>query len=99
LRRRYPEQKITPLRSAEPQAPEEPEPGWLATLAGQRKQFAAKLEERQNVRVPAEDPHYQDQGEAWPLWKTQKEAILQPPPAPIPPAREMERLAGHEAGD
>ncbi len=99
LRRRYPEQKITPLRSAEPQAPEEPEPGWLATLAEQRKQFAAKLEERQNVRVPAEDPHYQDQGEAWPLWKTQKEAILQPPPAPIPPAREMERLAGHEAGD
>ncbi len=104
LRRRYPAQKITPLRSAEPVVPEDAgldemqEPDWFARLAGQRREFAAKLEERQGVIVPAEDPDWQDEGEAWPLWKAEKEAILQPPKPEIRPAREVERLAGHEAG-
>ena len=104
LRRRYPAQKITPLRSAEPVVPQDAgldggqEPDWFARLAGQRREFAAKLEERQGVIVPAEDPDWEDEGEAWPLWKAEKEAILQPPKPEIRPAREVERLAGHEAG-
>ena len=104
LRRRHPAQKITPLRSAEPVVPEDAgldgvqEPDWFARLAGQRREFAAKLEERQGVIVPAEDPDWEDEGEAWPLWNAEKEAILQPPKPEIRPAREVERLAGYEAG-
>src|SRR5262249_16671262 len=62
LRRRHPEQTLHPLRSAEPSVPqgapldENQEPDWFARLAEQRREFAAKLEERQAVTVPAEDP-------------------------------------------
>jgi hypothetical protein len=103
LRRRHPTQKISPLRSAEPAVPqdaemgEDQEPDWFAKLAMQRREFAAKLEERQGVIVPAEDPDWEDEGEAWPLGKAEKEAILQPPKPEIRPAREVERLAGREA--
>jgi len=104
LRRRHPKQAISPLRSAEPVVSEDagletaPEPDWFAQLAEQRREFAAKLEERQGVTVPAEDPDWADEGEAWPLWKAENEAILQPPKPEIRPAREVERLAGREAG-
>jgi hypothetical protein len=104
LRRRHPEQTIDPLRSAEPVVPEDAglevvqEPDWFTKLAEQRREFAANLEERQGVTVPAEDPDWQDEGEAWPLWKADNEAILQPPKPEIRPAREVERLAEHEAG-
>jgi hypothetical protein len=74
-----------------------PEPGWLATLAEQRK-GSRRSSGSGRTSGCRRRSDYQDQGEAWPLWKTQKEAVLQPPPAPIPPAREMERLAGLEAG-
>jgi hypothetical protein len=104
LRRRHPEQQISPLRSAEPVIPEDAglevvqEPDWFTKLAEQRREFAAKLEERQAVTVPAEDPDWEDEGDAWPLWKAENEAILQPPKPEIRPAREVERLAGYEAG-
>ncbi len=103
LRRRHPEQAISPLRSAEPAVAEDAgldgvqEPDWFARLAEQRREFAAKLEDRQGVTVPAEDPDREDEGEAWPLWKAENEAILQPPKPEIRPAREVERLAGREA--
>jgi hypothetical protein len=104
LRRRHPEKHISPLRSAEPVVPQDAgleaaqEPDWFARLAEQRREFAAKLEERQGVAVPAEDPDWEDEGDAWPLWKAENEAILQPPKPEIRPAREVERLAGREAG-
>jgi hypothetical protein len=104
LRRRHPEQQISRLRSAEPVVPKDArleaaqEPDWFARLAEQRREFAAKLEERQGVTVPAEDPDWEEEGEAWPLWKAENEAILQPPKPEIRPAREVERLAGPEAG-
>jgi len=79
---------MVPLKSAEPLAPEESlrAPGWLAELAEQRRAFREELERRQNVRVPEENPDYGDQGEAWPVWRGQKEAILQPPKPEIRPA-------------
>jgi TrwC relaxase/AAA domain len=104
LRRRHPEQAFSPLRSAEPSVPQETgldrdqEADWFAKLAQQRREFAAKLQERQAVTVPAEDPDWEDEGEAWPLRKAENEAILQPPKPEIRPAREVERLAGREAG-
>jgi conjugative relaxase-like TrwC/TraI family protein len=104
LRRRHPQQTISALRSAEPVVQDDAQldrgqqPDWFARLAGQRREFAAKLEERQAVTVPAEDPDREDEGEAWPLWKAENEAILQPPKPEIRPAREVERLAGYEAG-
>src|SRR5258708_5410724 len=61
-------------------------PGWLAELHEQRRAFREELERRQNVRVPDEDPDYGDQGEAWPVWRGQREAILQPPKPEIRPA-------------
>jgi hypothetical protein len=104
LRRRHPEQACSPLRSAEPSVSQETkmdgdqEADWFAKLAQQRREFAAKLQERQAVAVPAEDPDWEDEGEAWPLWKAESEAILQPPKPEIRPAHEVERLAGREAG-
>jgi hypothetical protein len=104
LRRRHPQQRISPLRSAEPVIPQDAglkvaqEPDWFARLAEQRQEFATKLEERQAVTVPAEDPDWEDEGDAWPLWQAENEAILQPPKPEIRRAREVERLAGREAG-
>jgi hypothetical protein len=88
IRRRYPRQKMIPMTSAEPVAPEQGlrVPGWLAELGEQRKAFREELERRQGVRVPDEDPDYGDEGEAWPVWRGQREAILQPPKPEIKPA-------------
>ena len=88
IRRRYPDRKIRPLESAEPEAPDGaiPEPGWLAELAGQRRVFREELEARENVTVPNEDPDWEDEGPAWPQWHAQREAILQPPKPEIQPA-------------
>ena len=38
----------------------------MARLAEQRRAFQEKLEERQNVMVPEEDPDYGFIGSAWP---------------------------------
>jgi len=88
LRRRHPDQKIRPLESAEPKAPDEPtaEPGWLADLHEQRRMFREELEARQNVIVPNEDPDWEDEGPAWRVWQGQRDAMLQPPKAEIRPA-------------
>jgi hypothetical protein len=88
LRRRHPDQKIRPLESAEPKAPDQPqvEPGWLAELNEQRRAFREELEARQNVMIPAEDPDWEDEGPAWQVWQGQRDAILQPPKADIRPA-------------
>jgi hypothetical protein len=110
LRRRNPEMRIEPLRSAEPEQvteeqraeldalPEEHEyqpPTWVRELAEARKAFSEKIAERQSVREPHEDPDYEDIGQAFPSWEQgDRDAVLQPPKPPIRPS---ERLAEREA--
>jgi AAA domain/TrwC relaxase len=111
LRRRHPGEQFPPLRSAEPgpatqeqraeltlTAGEEiPQLGqWIADLAAQHDAFAGKLAERQSLRIPAEDPDYEDLGPAFPAWRgPDRDAILQPPKPEIQPSpRILERAAG-----
>jgi hypothetical protein len=72
-----------------------------AALAEQtRTEFRERLEARQGVKVPAEDPDWQDEGEAWPsAWPGRdRDAVLQPPKPEMRPAPEVERQAeAHEA--
>ena len=102
LRRRHPEQRFTPLRSAEPQpatgaqraeltltaGQDIPQAGqWIKDLAAGRRTFAGKLAERQSLTVPSEDPDYGDLGQAFPSWTGPgNDAILQPPKPEIRPS-------------
>ena len=102
LRRRHPEQRFTPLRSAEPHPATDaqraelaltagrdiPVAGqWINDLAAGRRTFAGKLASRQSRMIPAEDPDYGDLGQAFPSWTgSPKGAILQPPKPQIRPS-------------
>jgi hypothetical protein len=102
LRRRHPDQRFPPLRSAEPEpatqaqrnelamtaGEETNEMGqWMKDLAGEHHTFANKLAERQSMMIPSEDPDYGDLGQAFPPWKGRgKDAILQPPKPEIRPS-------------
>jgi hypothetical protein len=109
LRRRHAGLDLDPLRSAEPAAPaaEVPElPGSEAELLAiaeqarlQRQAFRDRLEERQGVQIPAEDPDYSPDGEAWPAaWpQRHRDAVLQPPQPEMHPAPQVERAADREA--
>jgi hypothetical protein len=104
-RTRYPEEKLEPLRSAEPPAPDEeerlqaldaegPEPEWITRLAEARETFREQMESRQGVRVPSEDPDYEDEGEAWPsALQRERDAIIQPPRPEMPPAEPVAAAA------
>ena len=39
---------------------------WIRDLAAQRQAFREKIEERQGLMVPSEDPDWDDLGEAFP---------------------------------
>jgi TrwC relaxase/AAA domain len=120
LRRHHPDHKIEPLRSAEPLPIEQAQreqltlapdkrigemAQWVTDLASQQQAFHHKIEERQALKVPSEDPDYEDLGRAFPAWNPpEKDAILQPPKPEIPPAAKMVELArepetGREAAD
>lgn len=112
LRRRHPDQPIQPLRSAEARVPEEDgitkhlteaslarPPEWVTGLAHQRRVFQEKLEERQNVMIPDEDPDYEFLGQAWPWQDRDPDCILQPPKPELRPCAGIERLAGREIPD
>jgi hypothetical protein len=120
LRRRHPGQQIGPLRSAEPAPTDDTQrdqlnlapdanigemSAWVTGLAAQRQAFREKLEERQALKVPSEDPDFEDLGPAFPPWNPpQKDAILQPPKPDITPAAQIAELArepepGREAAD
>jgi hypothetical protein len=112
LRRRHPDQPIEPLRSAERRVPEHDEitkspdaakptepPEWVTTLADQRRAFQEKLEQRQNVMVPDEDPDYGFLGQAWPWQEPDPDAILQPPKPELRPCAGVEQLTGYEIED
>jgi AAA domain/TrwC relaxase len=102
LRHRHPTQRFEPLRSAEPEpatqvqreeldltAGEQIEEmsQWIKDLAAEHKEFADRLAERQSMTIPAEDPDYDDLGQAFPAWPgADKDAILQPPKPEIRPS-------------
>ncbi len=111
LRRRHPDQRFEPLRSAEPvvtdherdqlalaQGAESYEtPEWITRLAAERRAVRERLDERKGVRVPSQDPDYEDQGEAWPAWTARdRDAILQPPGPQMQPAPAIAQRAAQE---
>jgi hypothetical protein len=109
LRRRHPDQQTGPLRSAEPAPIDDAEreqlslapdekisemSAWVTGLAAQRQAFRDKLEERQALKLPSEDPDWEDLGHAFPAWNpTEKDAILQPPKPDITPSAKIVELA------
>jgi conjugative relaxase-like TrwC/TraI family protein len=115
LRRRHPEQRFTPLRSAEPQPATEAErdeltltPGqpipemgqWIKDLAAEHHAFADKLAERQSLTAPSEDPGYGDLGQAFPPWPgPARGAILQPPKPEIRPSQRVLQRASDRDAD
>jgi hypothetical protein len=120
LRRRHPDHKAERLRSAEPAPIDDTEreqlnlapdekitemSAWVTGLAAQRQAFRDKLQERQALKVPNQDPDWEDLGHAFPAWNPpEKDAILQPPKLDITPAAKIAELArepetGWEAAD
>jgi hypothetical protein len=115
LRRRHPDQRFTPLRSAEPPAVTDaqraavtlttgkdiPEAGqWIKDLAAERRTFAGRLADRQSLTVPAEDPDYGDLGLAFPPWTGHsRDAILQPPKPEIRPSARVLERAADRDAD
>jgi ATP-dependent exoDNAse (exonuclease V) alpha subunit len=111
LRRRNPEMRIEPLRSAEPDEvtdeqraeldilPDDQQeyqlPEWMRDLAEARKAFSEKIAERQSVIEPGEDPDYEDLGPAFPSWEQAERDAVLQPPKP--PIPPSERLAEREA--
>jgi hypothetical protein len=115
LRRRHPEQRFTPLRSAEPPSPTQAErdeltltPGqqipetvqWIKDLAAGHHAFADTLAERQSLTVPSQDPGYGDLGQAFPPWPGPATgAILQPPKPEIRPSPQVLERAADRDAD
>jgi hypothetical protein len=109
LRRRHPDQRLNPLRSAEPASASQAEreeltlpPGkqigdmaqWIHELAAQRQAFREKIEQRQGLMIPSEDPDREHLGPAFPPQAApDREAILQPPKPEIQPAAKILQAA------
>jgi hypothetical protein len=109
LRRRHPDSKMQPLHSAEPAPISDSDrekltltpdkkidemAAWIRHLAAQRPTFREKIEERQGLMVPSEDPDWSDLGEAFPAWHApSRDAILQPPKPQITPSARILQLA------
>jgi hypothetical protein len=115
LRRRHPDQRFAPLRSAEPQPATQTrrdeltlavgeqtrEAGqWIKDLAAAHRTFADRLADRQSLTIPARDPNYGDLGQAFPPWPGPgKEAILQPPKPEIRPSPQILQRAADRDAD
>jgi hypothetical protein len=115
LRRRHPEQRFTPLRSAEPPSATpaqrdeltltagQPVPEtvqWVKDLAARHRTFAQTLAERQSLMVPSEDPGYGDLGQAFPPWPgPARGPISQPPKPEIRPSPEVLQRAADRDAD
>jgi hypothetical protein len=108
LRRRHPDQQIKPMRSAELSPVGDTDraelaltpdkitemAAWVRALAAERQGFREKLEELQGLRVPSEDPDWDDLGPAFPAWNPPgRDAILQPPKPQITPSARILQLA------
>ena len=110
LRRRHPDQQIEPLRSAELATVNDTDraeltlapdkkigemAAWISDLATKRQAFREKLEELQGLKIPSEDPDWDDLGDAFPSWNPPgRDAILQPPKPQITPSAKILQLAG-----
>ncbi len=102
LRRRHPDQRYPPLRTAEAEPATQEQRGeltftpgekiphlgqWIKDLAAQHRAFADRLAERHSLMTPAEDPDYEHLGPAFPAWTSPgRDAILQPPKPQIQPS-------------
>jgi hypothetical protein len=110
LRRRYPRQKIDPLRSTEP-APlsdttiEQPDPAQcgkptesfprIRDLAIQHQAFRTEIDERLRSMEPGEDPAWGNPGNAFHGWQESSQNAILQPPKPEPSARIFELVAEH----
>jgi hypothetical protein len=113
LRRRHPSQQIEPLRSAEPSSVGDTErehlnlvpnqqigdtAAWIRDLTAQRQAFREQIEERQGLKMPSEDPDWEDLDGAFPSWKVSRRGVILQPPKPqiIPLAKILQLAAGHD---
>ena len=65
-------------------------------VAARRAAVQEKLEERRGLMIPAEDPDYGYEGEAWPAYqRPDRDAVLQPPK---PELRPSPKVIEHAAG-
>jgi hypothetical protein len=105
LRRRHPDQKIEPLRSAEPAPVGDAEHKQVHPAPGQeisqvqQALFRAMLQDRQALKVPTEDPSRSGLDTLFSARRTLGQAaILQPPkPSIVPSIRVLQRAAEHDA--
>jgi hypothetical protein len=111
LRRRYPEMRIEPLRSAEPEEVTDEQraaldvlheeqheyqpPAWVREIAEGRLAFSEKIAERRSAMEPDEDPDYEDIGQAFPSWEREGRDAVLQPPKP--PIPPSGRLAERDA--
>jgi hypothetical protein len=100
LRRRHPDQKIEPLRSADLAAGDERERlfsalkgehtetvTWIRDLAAQHHAFRARMDERQRQVASSENLAWASLGETLlSPWAPRRDAILQPPKPQIAPS-------------
>jgi hypothetical protein len=109
LRRRYPGQRLEPLRSAEPAHASDIErehlhpasdgkpaetASWIRDPPMQHHVSRAGMGERPQLMVPGEDPVRGDLGKTFPGWQASgRDAILQPPKPEIIPSARILQLA------
>ena len=115
LRRRHPEERYPPLRSAEPEpvtsdqreeltmAAEEETPDawqWIKDLAAAHRTSADRLADRLSLTIPSQDPDYGDLGQAFPPWPGPgNDAILRPPKPEIRPSPHVLERAADRDAD
>ena len=98
LQRRNPDIDLEPLRSAEPEAApgraarhhrcSRPSPSTRRAWPSGGRRCRQQIEERRGVMIPAEDPDYGYEGEAWPAYqRPDRDAVLQPPKPELRPRR------------
>jgi hypothetical protein len=107
LRRRDSGVDLEPLRSAELQAAPDELPAvtdehgiaeYADPVAARRAAVRAAIEERRGLMIPAEDPDFGYDGEAWPAYqRPDRDAVLQSPKSEIRPSRKVIEHAQAEA--
>jgi hypothetical protein len=104
LRRRHPDQKIEPLRSAEPvllsdteREQGRPAPGQEISQV-QQELFRVKLQNRQALKAPTEDPSWSGLDTLFSTRRTLGQAAILRPPKPsiVPSTRILQRAAEHD---